>query len=109
MSSIWRFDFSVAGSSIAPPAPSALAPFPVRDAAPADEAALVALGVSTGLFSPDEADALLRDTLREHFVDTASAAPASAPRAHARVVDGADGAPAGWAFLRAESGGGSRG
>jgi len=63
----------------------------------------VALGVSTGLFSPDEADALLRDTLREHFVDTASAAPASAPRAHARVVDGADGAPAGWAFLRAES------
>lgn len=71
----------------------------MRDAAASDEAALVALGLATGLFTLEEADALLRDSLRSVVAPDAAAPP---PLAHARVVDGADGAPVGWTLLQGE-------
>lgn len=46
----------------------------VRDAVPADEETLVAIGLATGLFSAEEADALLRASLRGIFDGTADAA-----------------------------------
>jgi ribosomal protein S18 acetylase RimI-like enzyme len=70
----------------------------VRPAAPADEDFLVGLGVSTGLFTPEEADALLRDSLRSVFESSAESKHA------ARVVDGLDGTPAGWTYLSVDAG-----
>jgi len=80
----------------------------VRDAAPGDEAGLVALGLATGLFSPAEADELLRDTLRAHHAAVAAGGPP--PLSHARVVDGpaaGPAGPAGWAFLQGDAGTGA--
>jgi ribosomal protein S18 acetylase RimI-like enzyme len=72
-----------------------------RPAVPFDEDALVALGLATGLFSPEEADALLRASLRAVFDGSAD------PSCHvARVIDGPDGKPLGWTYISADSGGG---
>jgi ribosomal protein S18 acetylase RimI-like enzyme len=95
------------------PAPSA-APVPAlsscRDALAAEEDALVALGAATGLFSPEEADALLRSSLRGMFSGASDRATHAA-----RVIDmpngvvGAEGAahivPAGWTYLSADPAG----
>lgn len=74
--------------------------YAVRDAAREDEDALVTLGSSTGLFSPEEAEALLRNSLRGMFDGTADAATHAA-----RVIDGSDGQPAGWTYMSADEAG----
>lgn len=74
-------------------------PHTPRDALPADEASLIAIGSATGLFSPSEADALLASSLRGVF----ARAPSEFHTSHARVVDGEDGAPAGWSYLAADA------
>lgn len=60
----------------------------LRDPLPSESPALIALGISTGLFSPDEAKTLLGDTLDafhgrrlgdDHRVGVWSEAPGSAP------------------------------
>ena len=68
-------------------------PFVCRDVLPFDEDALVAVGVATGLFSPAEADALLRDTLQALAGGALDAASNLV-----RVIDG-DGGPRGWTYI----------
>lgn len=53
--------------------------------------ALVAIGVSTGLFQPQEADALLKDVLDQYHAGTLG-------ERH-RILVWADDAPAGWAYV----------
>jgi ribosomal protein S18 acetylase RimI-like enzyme len=66
----------------------------LRDPLPSESQALIALGVATGLFSPDEAQALLGDTLdafhggrlgADHRVSVWSEAAASTPRFYERL------------------------
>ena len=71
----------------------------VRPAVPSDTPTLVSLGFASNLFTSDEAEALLGDSLRSLF-----AMPATNPVDKiARVVDGADGLPVGWSFLSADT------
>jgi ribosomal protein S18 acetylase RimI-like enzyme len=70
----------------------------VRSAAPADEDSLVALGMSTGLFTPEEADALLRDSLHTVFESSSDSS-----KHVARVIDGPDDTPAGWTYLSVDA------
>ncbi len=86
---------------------------------PADEDALVALGVATGLFTSEEADGLLRASLRGIFdgssdrkthaarvVDTFSSPSSPTPSTSDHGSDGAAAAsPAGWTYLSADPSG----
>jgi hypothetical protein len=72
--------------------------FSIRDAMPSEEAALVALGSATGLFSAAEADELLGGSLRELADGTRSRGTCAA-----RVALNESGAAAGWTFLAGES------
>lgn len=69
----------------------------VRPAAAGEEDTLVQLGLATGLFTPEEADALLGSSLRG-VLDGSSGGVA-------RVVDGPGGGPAGWYYLSADPSG----
>jgi ribosomal protein S18 acetylase RimI-like enzyme len=71
-----------------------------RNTAAADEEALVELGLSTGLFSAEEADALLRSSLHGVHNGTVDAATHVA-----RTIDNVDGTPAGWTYLSVDTGG----
>jgi ribosomal protein S18 acetylase RimI-like enzyme len=66
----------------------------IRPAAPADTAALVALGVATGLFRPHEADLLLRSVLDDLHAGRLG-------EGHGAFVwaDGPAGPPAGWVYF----------
>ncbi len=66
----------------------------IRPAAPDDTPALVALAISTGLFQPDEADALLRAVLDDLHGGRLG-------RDHLAAVwcDAATGRPSGWAYF----------
>lgn len=85
----------------------------VRPASAADEGLLVDLGLSTGPFTADEAEALLRAPLRELFADLPRAGqesdsePAGERRVSraARVLDGEDGLPVGWTYLSVDPSG----
>lgn len=69
----------------------------IRPAVETDEDALVQLGLETGLFSEDEANELLRSSLRRLFDGS------SDPTTHAaRVATDGAGHPAGWCYLSAD-------
>ena len=70
----------------------------MRPAVPSDTTTFVSLGSASNLFTSDEAEALLGDSLRSLF-----AMPANPVDKIARVVDGADGLPVGWSFLSADT------
>lgn len=66
----------------------------IRPAVPADTPALLAIAVATGLFQPDEADALLRQTLDDLH------AGALGPGHYAYAwIDDASGEPRGWVYF----------
>lgn len=66
----------------------------IRPATPHDTPALVALGASTGLFTPQEADALLRQVLDDLHADRLG----EGHQAHV-WTDTATGQPAGWVYF----------
>jgi len=66
----------------------------IRPTNPDDTPALVALAVSTGLFLPNEADALLRDVL-----DELHAGRLGEDHLASVWVDGPAGPPAGWVYF----------
>jgi ribosomal protein S18 acetylase RimI-like enzyme len=71
-----------------------------RDATAGEKDVLVELGMSTGLFSAEEAAELLGGSLDKVLAGTE--VPTSLA---ARVVDGSDGRPAGWTYLSADPSG----
>lgn len=77
---------------------SATQHYVVRSARPDDEDALVDLGISTGLFTQDEADNLLRASLRAVFEESSRESTHAA-----RVIDGSDGNPDGWTYLSVDA------
>lgn len=76
--------------------------YSVRPARQGEEDALVTLGRNTGLFTAEEADALLRSSLRSVF----EAGGEGTPQCAARVVGSGDDTPLGWTYLAADAMGG---
>ncbi|KXS08833.1 acyl-CoA N-acyltransferase [Gonapodya prolifera JEL478] len=70
----------------------------IRPTLPSDEDTLVSLGVSTGLFTEKEADALLRDTLKQLHAG-------SLPEGHVTYVytESNVAPPMGWIYLAPEA------